>query len=297
MRGLTRAQVQKRLPEVYRKRFVQRIPDYKVPQGESLNDRFARVSSFMKDMVLTHPGEEVVVVTHGGVIDDVFRVARSLPPEKMTGLVKPYGSISVIVYDPETDSWEEEECVAVSHLPQVVAEAPTGGQLYLFPHQVAGSFPLLRGDLGELCKPATQNEIDVYDVLSSGEFEISDYIPVYLGKLKINVSDILKNLSVLVKPFERMHEVPCESSSGNTYFDVAAANDSVRVKAEQSRAAKPKEEVKLRKDTETASSRTADSGANKIKRRRHSVTKENLATESKEAAGRTSNLPPGKLPW
>ena len=287
LRGLTRAQVQKKLPEVYRKRFVQRLPDYKVPQGESLNDRLARVSSFMKDMVLMHPGEEIVVVTHGGVIDDVFRMARSLPPEEMVGLVKPYGSISVLVYNPEDDSWVEEECVAVSHLPQVVAEAPTGGQLYLFPHQVAGSFPLLRGDLGELCKPVVQNEIDVYDTLSSGEFEISDYIPVYLGKLKINVSDILKNLSVLVKPFERMHEIPCDSESTSTsdYFNVATPSESV------------KEDLQHRQETGKFQSRNMQAAAKKTKRRRHSMTKENLDDESEKATKDESNIPPGKLPW
>lgn len=119
LKGLTRAQVQKSLPEVYRKRFVQRIPDYKVPQGESLNDRYERVASFLEDMIAKHEGGEIVVVTHGGVIDDVFRMVRSLTPDKMVGLIKPYGSISVLCYSSDTNLWEEEECAAASHLPQV----------------------------------------------------------------------------------------------------------------------------------------------------------------------------------
>lgn len=222
---------------MYRKRFVQRIPDYKVPEGESLNDRYTRVSSFLQDMLETHSGEEIVLVTHGGVIDDVFRTARSLPPSTLTGIMKPYGSISVLGYDYDADKWEEEECVAVTHLPQVVAEAPTGGLLYLFPHQVAGSFPLLRGDLGELCKPATQTELEVYDAFAKESSDIANFIPVYLGKLKINVKHILCNLSVLSQPLELMHDVPYETNTKdgdtkrNRKSDSESGDDGDRSKA------------------------------------------------------------------
>ena len=37
-----------------------------------------------------------------------------------------------------------------THLPRIVAESPTGGNLYLFPDQVSGSFPMFVGDSGKL---------------------------------------------------------------------------------------------------------------------------------------------------
>ncbi len=154
--------VQAEFPEVFQKRYVERSPDYRVPDGESLNDRFKRVKCFLSDIEKRHIGEQVVVVTHGGVIDDMFRNLRSLPPQQLTGLKKPYGSLSVLVLS--CGRWREELWGAVDHLPQVVAESPTGGQLYLFPNQVAGSLPMLCSDLGELCKPASQREIETYEV-------------------------------------------------------------------------------------------------------------------------------------
>lgn len=168
-------------PEVYQKRFVERIPDFKVPDGESLNDRFERVKYFLSDIRRKHCGQHVVVVTHGGVIDDIFRNARSMPPQQLTGVEKPYGSLSVLVYS--DGRWRVELWGAVDHLPQVVAESPTGGQLYIFPYQVAGSLPMLRSDLGELCKPASQHEIDVYEIFKKKSPAVAK-VSIWLGALK-----------------------------------------------------------------------------------------------------------------
>ncbi|GBG30911.1 Inositol hexakisphosphate kinase 1, partial [Hondaea fermentalgiana] len=201
--GLSMKQVEERMPDVYRQRFVERNPDFRVPEGESLNDRFRRVKGFMEEIVEKHHGKQVVVVTHGGIIDDLFRNARSLPPSQLTGLKKPYGSLSVLLYRNET--FEEEVWGGVSHLPEVVAMSPSGGQLYLFPFQVAGSFPMLRGDLGELCKPATQAEIDTYDCMAREAPEISVFAPRFTGKVIIDVKNILENDNALTRPLQYMH--------------------------------------------------------------------------------------------
>mmetsp|Transcript_16537 Transcript_16537/g.18701 ORF Transcript_16537/g.18701 Transcript_16537/m.18701 type:complete len:699 (+) Transcript_16537:385-2481(+) len=213
--GLSESEIQEKYPVVYEKRFQQRIPDFKVPQGESLKDRSDRVIEFLKEMVKINQGRNIVVVTHGGVIDDMYRFTRSLSVQQLTGLQKPYGSISVLEHRRNTDDvgaleWEEREWVGVKHLPQVVGVSPTGGQLYLFPHQVAGSFPLLRGDLGELCKPATQGELDTYERMKSSNIRLRDFTPLYLGVLTINVDQILLKLATLNEPFEKMINMPCD---------------------------------------------------------------------------------------
>jgi len=246
--GLSTEQVRKLYPDVYRKRFEQRIPDFRVPEGESLNDRLGRVKSYLKEMVEKHQGRNIVVVTHGGVIDDIYRFTRSLPVQELTGLQKPYGSISVLEHNSENNKWEEKEWVGVDHLPQVVGEAPTGGQLYLFPHQVAGSFPLLRGDLGELCKPATQNELNVYEAMRKKPIRISDFTPLYLGLLTINVNQILQKLTTLNKPFEKMMDMPCESGRRSSNLEPVK---------EENEACGPSNESPC-----------------KIKRRRHSITED-----------------------
>ena len=89
------------------------------------------------------------------------------------------GCVSVLLFS--GGKWRDEQWAGVDHLPQVVAESPTGGQLYLFPHQVAGSLPMFRGDRGELCKPATEMELKVYQCMPSVYPGLVAFTPTFYG--------------------------------------------------------------------------------------------------------------------
>ena len=52
--------------------------DYSMPLGESTRQFHARVMDAVHRVVAAHPGETLVVVTHGGVLDMIYRTARSL---------------------------------------------------------------------------------------------------------------------------------------------------------------------------------------------------------------------------
>ena len=52
--------------------------DYGMPEGETTRQFHARVMDAVHRVVAAHPGETVVVVTHGGVLDMIYRTARSL---------------------------------------------------------------------------------------------------------------------------------------------------------------------------------------------------------------------------
>jgi probable phosphoglycerate mutase len=52
--------------------------DWQVPGGESGTEFIARVLAALHDIALAHPGSTVAVVTHGGVLDVVYRNARQL---------------------------------------------------------------------------------------------------------------------------------------------------------------------------------------------------------------------------
>jgi len=201
------------MPEVYQRRFVERQPNYRVPNGESLTDRFNRVKNFLEDVVSHHHGGNVVVVTHGGIIDDLFRNSRCIPPQQLTGLKKPYGSLSILVHG--NGAVREEVWGGIDHLPQVVAESPSGGQLYLFPHQVAGSFPMLRGDLGELCKPAVQREWDTYKRVQKECPQVAKFVPVFTGEVVIDVKHIIEKNKSLHRPLQVMHMPNTPPSIGN----------------------------------------------------------------------------------
>jgi 2,3-bisphosphoglycerate-dependent phosphoglycerate mutase len=52
--------------------------DYCMPDGETTREFHARVMDAVARIVAAHPGETAVVVTHGGVLDMIYRTALSL---------------------------------------------------------------------------------------------------------------------------------------------------------------------------------------------------------------------------
>ncbi|MDO8279336.1 MAG: histidine phosphatase family protein [Burkholderiaceae bacterium] len=52
--------------------------DYAMPQGESTRQFHARVMDAIYRLGVTHPGQTLLVVTHGGVLDMVYRTALAL---------------------------------------------------------------------------------------------------------------------------------------------------------------------------------------------------------------------------
>lgn len=52
--------------------------DYAMPQGETPRQFHARVMDALQRIALAHAGQRLLVVTHGGVLDMVYRTARSL---------------------------------------------------------------------------------------------------------------------------------------------------------------------------------------------------------------------------
>ncbi len=78
--GLTYDEAERRHPEFYR-RFKAREADLAFEEGgESLEVFAARVHAVMAEIAATHAGATVLVVTHGGVLDLVYRLStgRSL---------------------------------------------------------------------------------------------------------------------------------------------------------------------------------------------------------------------------
>ncbi|HQR70328.1 MAG TPA: histidine phosphatase family protein [Burkholderiaceae bacterium] len=76
--GLTLDEIATQHPEAFR-RWRERDPAWTVEGGESGLDLIDRVLEALHDIVARHPGGTVAVVTHGGVLDVVYRAARTLP--------------------------------------------------------------------------------------------------------------------------------------------------------------------------------------------------------------------------
>jgi probable phosphoglycerate mutase len=76
--GLTSAECERRSPEHYA-HFKSRDPEHVIPEGESIRHVYQRVSGIFTDLARRHAGERVVVMTHGGILDALYRFASGVP--------------------------------------------------------------------------------------------------------------------------------------------------------------------------------------------------------------------------
>jgi len=81
LEGRTHDEVLRDHPETYG-RWRGRDPDFALPGGgESLRDLHRRVEGQMRTLAAAHAGQSIVAVTHGGVLDCIYRIAARLPLE------------------------------------------------------------------------------------------------------------------------------------------------------------------------------------------------------------------------
>ncbi len=94
---------------------VSRDPDYAAPGGgESRRQHVTRVLECVDNLVNDHPGQTIVVVTHGGVLDVIYRHVRGLPPDAPRDYPIPNAGINWVTIDGE--QWEIERWGETAHL-------------------------------------------------------------------------------------------------------------------------------------------------------------------------------------
>ena len=92
-----------------------RNPDYAAPGGgESLRQHQIRVLDCIDGLAFDHPGQTLVVVTHGGVLDVIYRRALGLPLEAPCDCPIPNAGISRIAVCGE--QWQIECWGETAHL-------------------------------------------------------------------------------------------------------------------------------------------------------------------------------------
>jgi len=77
MEGLTVDEIKANHPQAW-DGWLRFDEDYCMPEGETTRQFHARVMDALNRLAQAHAGETLVVVTHGGVLDMVYRTARSL---------------------------------------------------------------------------------------------------------------------------------------------------------------------------------------------------------------------------
>jgi probable phosphoglycerate mutase len=79
-----------------------RIPEWQPPEGgESLLQLRERVTRTLHALASRHPGEQIVVVAHGGVLDALYRVATGQEVNSPRTWELPNGAINRLLWTPD----------------------------------------------------------------------------------------------------------------------------------------------------------------------------------------------------
>ena len=78
-----------------------RVPDFAPGGGESLQQLQARVVATVTELAARHPGEQVLMVAHGGVLDILYRAATRLDLQAPRSWELPNTAINRLLWSPE----------------------------------------------------------------------------------------------------------------------------------------------------------------------------------------------------
>jgi len=91
--GHTYAEAEANWPQEYAI-WQRRDPGHAVPGGESYRDARVRVLASIDELTRRHAGQTIAVVTHGGVLDIIYRAAQGIPWETPRSHLLPNASIN-----------------------------------------------------------------------------------------------------------------------------------------------------------------------------------------------------------
>lgn len=119
--GITAAEGEQRYPDSYRL-YLARDPHYDFKTGESLHDFAARVAEAVDWMVRHHAGQTIAAVTHGGVLDVLYRKATGRPLSTPRDFKIPNCGLNWFRIDGQ--GWHLESWADRHHLENVLTETP-----------------------------------------------------------------------------------------------------------------------------------------------------------------------------
>ena len=118
---LTYAEVKTRFPEDYA-RFETRDPNYAFRTGESLKDFSARSIAVISRIAKEHEGKSILVFTHGGVLDKLYRFVTGLPLSAHRDFGIPNAGLNRIELTPS--GWQIRSWANVAHLENALDDLP-----------------------------------------------------------------------------------------------------------------------------------------------------------------------------
>ncbi len=98
--GLSYAEINARWPELG-ERWRRRDPTFGAPGGETLNEFYARSIATASRLAALHPGQTIALVSHGGVMDCLYRAATRVALDAPRSWQLGNASINRLLYTPQ----------------------------------------------------------------------------------------------------------------------------------------------------------------------------------------------------
>lgn len=119
MQGVTTLEASEQFPEALHHHKA-RTPDYDYEGGESLNDFAARIMAALGVLADLHVGQNVLVFTHGGVLDVVYRATTRRAQNVPRDFLLPNAALNWVERD--GSAWRLISWADCSHLNQTLDE-------------------------------------------------------------------------------------------------------------------------------------------------------------------------------
>jgi probable phosphoglycerate mutase len=114
LQGITQKDFVERYPDES-ENFNKNDPDYILPRGESIRQRYQRAVDCVEDLARQNIGKTVLIVSHGGVLMSMFYKALDLPLSQKRSFSLFNGSINIFSLD-ENMKWNLDTWGTVDHL-------------------------------------------------------------------------------------------------------------------------------------------------------------------------------------
>ena len=103
--GMTDEQIQQTYPEVWQA-FLSRSADFRFPEGETGAEVQRRIVEFLEEKRRQHAGENIILVSHEGLIRLLMCAILDLPVYKRWNFHYDFCGIMEIAYQPEYAIWK-----------------------------------------------------------------------------------------------------------------------------------------------------------------------------------------------
>jgi broad specificity phosphatase PhoE len=98
-------EIQEKYPEFW-KAYLERTADFRFPGGETGEEACQRIAGFLEEKRQAHPGENIVFVTHEGLIRQLMCYIVNIPVYKRSNFYVDLCGIMEITYQPEYEAWK-----------------------------------------------------------------------------------------------------------------------------------------------------------------------------------------------